>query len=926
MARVPEIIRRNPVSQVAADAPQAGQGFAALADVAGMVADFVKPAALGEAREAGEKSVYRDDTGTLRVEERSLYSGELGMAQNSAAYASYAAQKQIDINQTMQELSVKYQFDPAGFQGAADGYVKIMQTDESIPSVLKDDIVNQVRTETARTFNGLKNKAIDKTYREADRNTKTARDLLIDDYVSLYVEGDEDAAAEKWTEIEQMSRFRADAPYISETPAETESYMRGARGAAKGARLIRDLTDLEGATEISDEARGELEAVLKDPDISPQTRQKLYAATQGRLKGIDAAGIVKGLTDDSYEGMVVKAESGGRDDAQAATSSAFGPHQFLKGTWSALVDKYKPEWAEGLSEGQLQSLRGDRQKSSEMFAHFRRENQQALSNAGLPVNAATEYMAHFFGAGGAVQVLSSDPNAMLSDVVSPQTIEANKFLSNMTVRDAQVWAARKMTMKASDMANMQVDINRIEDDEVRALASKSLSDRVKERQAIEQAAASVFEERLVQGDPTVTRQEILENHDLSNDDQGRLTRALETANKKAETITATINDITSGEVAFDALDTNDRNRVNEAYESVIGDEVPLSETGMGVAATIAEKTGIIPKKAGSAIKGAVASDDPVAVSGALEALSGLKDKAGSLQSVTGAKTLEGSLSDYAFYGEFMGGEQAAQRIIDNREKKPKNVTDEAKEAAKKLDISDVVDRLDTSWLSDPNVGVDGADLKSTPLLSGPQQDEMMSEYNRLFQDAYVDTGDFDLSQNRALDEMQRVYGVDDISGGNRVMKYPPNKVYAPVAQSYDWMQEQLVSEVNDLVFGDSDERVGGSIAAMIADGASMGAARPNIPRDSINLVSDGQTAADVRAGRPASYIVYFQNDGMWDQAPQRFTFDRASAVKAQIDPLKDKRARRVNDDPQANYYRNVEKFGKERADEMLREAQGITAR
>ncbi|WP_299774906.1 hypothetical protein [uncultured Tateyamaria sp.] len=324
MARVPEIIRRNPLSQVAPQAPRAGQGWAALADVAAMGAKFLKPAAADQARRDGEKSVYRDDEGNLKVDERSLFSGEMGAIQNQAAYAKYLSQKTIDLNSTMSELAVKYEFDPGGFQEATRAYIKTLQSDPDVPSVLKEDIVRSVEEGASRQFNGLRRSEVSRTYKAADTQSATARDMLLDDYVSLYVEGDAEGAEAKMAEIQELTRMRSNAPYIDETPAESEQLLRGARGTAKAARLLRDLGDLEGADSISDTQVAEIEEVLKDPDISPGTRQKLYTASQGRLKSIDAAGIVRGLTNDGYEAMVTRAESGGDDQARASTSSAFG--------------------------------------------------------------------------------------------------------------------------------------------------------------------------------------------------------------------------------------------------------------------------------------------------------------------------------------------------------------------------------------------------------------------------------------------------------------------------------------------------------------------------------------------------------------------------------------------------------------------------
>ena len=220
MARIPQLIKRNPLSQVAPQAAPAGQGWAALADLAQTAADFVKPAAEGQAREEGEKSVYRDAQGNLKVDERSLYSGEMGALQNQAAYAKYLSQKSIDINSTMSELAVKYEFDPGGFKDATDAYTKTLRDDPNVPNVLKEDVVRSVEEGASRQFNGLHRAEIDRTYKAADTQSATLRDMLMDDYVSLYVEGDEEGAAAKWKEIEELSRMRANAPYISETPAE----------------------------------------------------------------------------------------------------------------------------------------------------------------------------------------------------------------------------------------------------------------------------------------------------------------------------------------------------------------------------------------------------------------------------------------------------------------------------------------------------------------------------------------------------------------------------------------------------------------------------------------------------------------------------------------------------------------------------------
>ncbi|WP_170759993.1 hypothetical protein [Ruegeria lacuscaerulensis] len=851
MARVPEIIRRNPISQVAARPPEAGQGFRALSEIFKAGADFVKPAAQDQARQEGESAVFRDENGNLQVDERSPLGGEMAEIHNAAAYGKYLGQKRIDIMNTMSELFTKNEFDPDGFRQDADAYVKLLQADENIPGVLKEELIAGVKQEASRNFNGLHRKQVQRDYDASDKNTATARDMLVDDFVNLYTSGDMDAAELKWKEIEAISEFRGSAPYITETPAEVEEYMRGARGAAKAAKLIRELDTLDGQSEISDAKREEVIGLLNDPDISPGTRQKLYAATHGKLKGIDATAMVNALTDGSYEAMIVRAESAGVDTAQNPNSTALGPHQFIKGTWLGLVKKHKPEWAKGLSEGELLGLRADREKSSEMFAHFRAANQGVLAAAGLPVTPATEYLAHFFGAGGAVDVLSASPTAMVSDVVSADVIKANPFLEGKTVSWVANWATRKMTMKATDIAAMGAQLASIEDPEVRGLAAKALNGRVAQRELIEQAAADEVSERIASGEG-ITEQQIMENHDLSTRDQAKFSKELQKARKEQADMQTTVANLNNPDFGWDIYDTKQRNAIDDAFKASLDGESPMSDQGLASSLRIADRTGFVPKSTFNALRGAMNSDDPETLSRALEfAGNALDVQATAITPYGGRSEIERALSDYRFHGQFMDGTEAAQKIIDARQDVPKNVSDEAKKQVKKLSISDVSDHFDKSWFSSPDLGSDR------------EQFAIMSEYQRLFKDAYIETGEFDTAQARALDQMGRVYGTNAVTGSDRLMKYPPQKFYPAINGSHDWMTRQAVDEISAEAFGkDSNKR---------------------LDPGNIKLVSDPITQKQVMSGQTPTYVAYYMKNGVLEQLPMRYGFDATADQTAQAE-------------------------------------------
>lgn len=851
MARIPEIIRRNAISQEAARPPEAGQGFRALAEISRIGAEFIKPAAADEARKAGEAAVYRDPKdGKLKVDERSVLGGEMAAIHNAAAYAKFLGNRHVDISETFSELSRNYEFDPGGFQRASDAYVQSIERDDNIPGRLKEELLAKVKKEASSRQMGLLNAEVSRTHKEADTSTRQARDMLTDDYINLMLAGNEEEAADKLKEIEAISQFRADAPYIGDVAESSEAYLRGVRGAAKAAVLAQKLDGLNGATEIPEELQSEINAFLKDPDLDPDTRQKLTTAATARIKGVQAAGMVKGMTDDSYEANIVRVESGGRDDAKAATSSALGPHQFTNGTWLGLVNEFKYDWANGLSKKEILALRTNRKISSQVFQDFRRGNQQGLRDAGIPITPGTEYAAHFLGIYRATKVLAADPSAALSDLLPDSVFEANSFLKGMSVQDFKNWANRKMKVKASDIAMMKPIINEIEDPQLRGFATREFTAVLSAKQDEEMAARLEYEERM-QTDKTLTAQEIMEDHNLSNDDQLRLIRQLEAALKKTEDVASVQTNLSDESHWFDPGDKKERDDVDEYYNGQINNEAPLSKPEhIASAVRIAERTGYAPSSMASAIRQAVNSDDPELLSIAMETLGQMQ---GEGQNATapyvGTKGMQDTLSDYQFYAQFNDPAAAAEAVIKQREDVPANVTKQAKAFAESLPSSDIINEFDDAWFSDPSLG------------SAEEEAAMLGEYRRLAEQAFIQTGNEDLAKNRAMDQMKRIYGTNMVTGSKRVMRYPPQKFYPAVAGSQDWMQDQIVKEV--------------SIQAYYPENADVFGfeGEKRLKPNQIKLVSDPQTRSEVTSGQPPSYVVYYHDGETLQMLPQRFYFD-----------------------------------------------------
>lgn len=157
-------------------------------------------------------------------------------------------------------------------------------------------------------------------------------------------------------------------------------------------------------------------------------------------------------TSNSYLSKVIQAESGGRSNAQASTSSAYGLGQFTKGTFESLAansprnsvlygksfEDYKK--SEELQIAALQALTD--------------QNRARLAKSGLPTDDASLYLAHFLGAGMALRVLQANNNTDLKKILPESYFRANPavFGNLKTVGDLKAWAAAKMSGPVSKRA------------------------------------------------------------------------------------------------------------------------------------------------------------------------------------------------------------------------------------------------------------------------------------------------------------------------------------------------------------------------------------------------------------------------------------------------------------------------------------------
>lgn len=228
---------------------------------------------------------------------------------------------------------------------------------------------------------------------------------------------------------QQLDQIR-DAALSTTDPAQRSKFI------ATGQQLIRGLKD---ASYIDDIAEQKLRkgwttnyAIAAIEAQSPEERVKTLASSvQGKDATLDRIGGAENAT--------------GNPAARAATSSAMGNFQFTNKTWLETVQAHRPDLMQGRDVKAVLDLRADPKVSREMAGYLLDDNGAVLRNQGITPTPSNLYLAHFLGASDAAKVLKAAPGTPISDVVQPESIDANKsVLQGKTVDTVIDWSGRKM--------------------------------------------------------------------------------------------------------------------------------------------------------------------------------------------------------------------------------------------------------------------------------------------------------------------------------------------------------------------------------------------------------------------------------------------------------------------------------------------------
>lgn len=154
-------------------------------------------------------------------------------------------------------------------------------------------------------------------------------------------------------------------------------------------------------------------------------------------------------------------------------------------------------------------------------------------------------------------------------------------------------------------------------------------------------------------------------------------------------------------------------------------------------------------------------------------------------------------------------------------------------------------------------------------------DQAIADYQDIFETEYLYTGDEEIAKKSAASIFQRTYGATGINGGQKVIRYPPEKYYAVKGLDNSWMREQLLDEVRQY------------------------SEYSSVAKEDIVLVADSVTARESSQGRPSYVINVKQPDGSFDVVRnedgvlQRFTFDPRSYIEKKNEKIKEQSKQRI---------------------------------
>lgn len=153
------------------------------------------------------------------------------------------------------------------------------------------------------------------------------------------------------------------------------------------------------------------------------------------LAGVAMPAVPADEIPDDYWPMLSKIESADQPYVQARSSSASGLYQFIRSTWIGEGGAWGPTLRPAFG-----GLKPSVEEQLARAKTFTAKNAAVLKAKGVPINKASLYAAHFFGAGMAAKVIGADVNARADLIAGEAATDANpSILKGKTVGQFLSW-------------------------------------------------------------------------------------------------------------------------------------------------------------------------------------------------------------------------------------------------------------------------------------------------------------------------------------------------------------------------------------------------------------------------------------------------------------------------------------------------------
>lgn len=316
------------------------------------------------------------------------------------------------------------------------------------------------------------------------------------------------------------------------------------------------------------------------------------------------------------------------------------------------------------------------------------------------------------------------------------------------------------------------------------------------------------------------------------------------ATAEARDFLAGLSDGTARDV--NPYNSEDRSLIDKSYD-LLSKAVPEDQRD-AAGLELVKATGVVPKAVVADLRQSLNANDPATVAAGMGRAAQIYDISPmALDGVENGGELRAAALTYdeMVNGRGMSDVDAAAEVIrlrDPKERQKAETLDAAWNQAikdSKFVVQDLRAAFDPNWLpGEPSAGL-------TPLQESGLSADYLGAAERAFRGPAQ--GDAGLAKTIALDEIKRTYGVSSVSGGETIMKYPPEKFYPPVDGSYGYIREMAMTDAK----------------AMMPEATN------------VTLLATAETARDIKASQPPRYTMLVQGpDGVWDMAPGLFTITK----------------------------------------------------